>query len=425
MSFYSLPASYGNSLNEIVYNEQKWNINIFLYSQFNYQNNAIHLQNSKIISISIIDQMGLYGQHIQIIYSDTEINSDENKKGPEPLTSMFKPNNTFLSVNIKQPPLLQKNKKQIGYHGDFMVSEIQILSNDTQSIIYKITGMHVNYLTLMQNINYATNKLNDSKKHSFDIIAEILSNQNVAYPFMSIPAGKYKGKQIDFITYKNMRIMQVIQYCLAVSIETKNDYSKIYFFVHNMLQNKAYLISQSSDYQFMTNNPLNFNLIIQGKKQQNSVSTVNGLSELNIITNLSTQQTYGGVLSMANTYKIGFHDYSHINRKWTYENYTYNNIKNLLRTSQNTVSLLPTNELLNKYEYLHIYPNYMHGIQYETFKKLYLTTNISFDVRGDLSRAAGQFLYIKSESNGIVKQFGKIWQIYRCIHKWQQRYVCK
>lgn len=292
MSFYSLPAAYGNSLNEIVYNEQKWNINIFLYSQFNYQNNAIHLQNSKIISISIIDQMGLYGQHIQIIYSDTEINSDENKKGPEPLTSMFKPNNTFLSINIKQPPLLQKNKKQIGYHGDFMVSEIQILSNDTQSILYKITGMHVNYLTLMQNINYATDKTNDNKKYTFDIITEILGNESVKYPIAQIPANKYKGKLIDFITYKNMRIMQVIQYCLAVSIDKNIDYNKIYFFVHNMLQNKAYLISQSVDYQFM-NNPMNMDLTIQGKKQQDSVGSINILSDSNLITNISTQQTYG------------------------------------------------------------------------------------------------------------------------------------
>lgn len=292
MSFYSLSASYGNSSNEIVYNEQKWSINIFLYSQFDYQNNAIYLQNSKIISISIIDQMGLYGQHIQIIYSDTEINSDETKKGPEPLTSMFKPNNTFLSVNIKQPPLLQKDKKQIGYHGDFMISEIQILSNDTQSILYKIAGMHVNYLTLMQNINYATDKTNDNKKYTFDIISEILGNESVKYPIAQIPANKYKGKLIDFITYKNMRIMQVIQYCLAVSIDKSIDYNKIYFFVHNMLQNKAYLISQSADYQFMTN-PINMSLTIQGKKQQDSVGSINILSDSNLITNISTQQTYG------------------------------------------------------------------------------------------------------------------------------------
>lgn len=424
MSFYSLPAAYGNSSNEIVYNEQKWNINIFLYSQFNYQNNAIHLQNSKIISISIIDQMGLYGQHIQIIYSDTEINSDENKKGPEPLTSMFKPNNTFLSINIKQPPLLQKNKKQIGYHGDFMISEIQILSNDTQSILYKITGMYVNYLTLMQNINYATDKTNDNKKYTFDIITEILGNESVKYPIAQIPANKYKGKLIDFITYKNMRIMQVIQYCLAVSIDKTIDYNKIYFFVHNMLQNKAYLISQSVDYQFM-NNPMNMNLTIQGKKQQNSTGSTNILSDSNLITNISTQQTYGGVLSMANIYNIGFYDYSHIDRKWTYEGYAYDDIKKILKTDQNTVSLLPSNNILKNYEYLHTYSNYMHGIQYETFKKLYLTTNISFNIRGDLSRAAGQFLYIKSESHGIVKQFGKLWQIYRCIHRWQRWYIYK
>lgn len=424
MSFYSLSASYGNPSNEIVYNEQKWSINIFLYSQFDYQNNAIYLQNSKIISISIIDQMGLYGQHIQIIYSDTEINSDETKKGPEPLTSMFKPNNTFLSVNIKQPPLLQQRNKQIGYHGDFMISEIQILSNDTQSILYKIAGMHVNYLTLMQNINYATDKTNDNKKYTFDIISEILENKSVNYPIAKIPANNYKGKLIDFITYKNMRIMQVIQYCLAVSIDKSIDYNKIYFFVHNMLQNKAYLISQSADYQFMTN-PINMSLTIQGKKQQDSVGSINILSDSNLITNISTQQTYGGVLSMANIYKIGFYDYSHIDRKWTYDGYTYDNIKKILKTDQNTVSLLPSNDILNKYEYLHTYSNYMHGIQYETFKKLYLTTNISFNIRGDLSRAAGQFLNIKSESHGIVKQFGNLWQIYRCIHRWQRWYIYK
>ena len=128
---------------------------------------------------------------------------------------------------------------------------------------------------------------------------------------------------------------------------------------------------------------------------------------------------------MANIYKIRFNDYSHIDRKWTFYDYTYDNIKNILRTDQNKVSLLPSNDILKNYEYLHTYSNYMHGIQYETFKKLYLTTNIGFNIRGDLSRAAGQFLNITSESHGIVKQFGKLWQIYRCIHRWQRWYIYK
>lgn len=265
MSFYTYPASYSNPTSEIIYNEQKWYIHILLYTQTT-PSEFVTLQNTKIISIRIIDQMGLYGQHIQIIYSDTDINASQTQPVVKPLTEMFFPNNTFLSVNIKQPPLLSKNNNQIRYHGDFIVSEIQLLSNDTKSIIYKISGVHVNYLTLIQNISYATDKLNDKKINAFDIIADILTNKKVGYPFAQIEQNKYRGRQIDFITYKNMRIIQVIQYCLAVSIHnTDNNYNKIYFFIHNMLQNKAYLISQSYEYQFMKN-PINMNLNILRKK---------------------------------------------------------------------------------------------------------------------------------------------------------------
>lgn len=90
-------------------------------------------------------------------------------------------------------------------------------------------------------------------------------------------------------------------------------------------------------------------------------------------------------------------------------------------TDQHIVDLLPTENTLKGFNYSYSYPNYMNGVQYENFKKLFLTNNIGFTIFGNLQRAAGQFITINTQSPGFKKQFGNTWQIYRCVHIWKDK----
>ena len=223
-----------NSLptNQVTYNQQKWVLNIILYTIQSEQKYII-LDYKKILGIQIIDQMGLYGQSIQIVYIDTKINK--------------KTDNSQQNI-------------QIQYNGDYMISEIQVLQKTEKEITYRITGTHVNYLTLLQNIDYATNT-RSMPVPAFEIVQSIFNR--LEYPIASLTEN-FKGTPIHFITYKNMRVMDIIQYCLSVSTSIQHG---IYFFVHNMLQNKAYLINQNSQYNYLlySTHPENCNFTIFGQ----------------------------------------------------------------------------------------------------------------------------------------------------------------
>lgn len=251
-----------NSLptNQVTYNQQKWVLNIILYTIQSEQKYII-LDYKKILGIQIIDQMGLYGQSIQIVYIDTKINKKtDNSQTVGTITSMYVPNNTFLYIYLKQPLANSQQNIQIQYNGDYMISEIQVLQKTEKEITYRITGTHVNYLTLLQNIDYATNT-RSMPVPAFEIVQSIFNR--LEYPIASLTEN-FKGKPIHFITYKNMRVMDIIQYCLSVSTSIQHG---IYFFVHNMLQNKAYLINQNSQYNYLlySTHPENCNFTIFGQ----------------------------------------------------------------------------------------------------------------------------------------------------------------
>lgn len=273
----------------------------------------------------------------------------------------------------------------------------------------------------MQTVDYATDKTkNQGLQNSLSIIQKLLSSESVKYPIQSIQKKQEYGTNIQFISYKNMRILDILTYCLSVSVHNRQ--VPIHFFVHNMLQNKMYLINQKSTYPYLIK-AFNRLLTIYSIDNEN---TFNGsYVDDNIqrrIMNFSSQQTYGGILNISNMYQQKFYNYSHDKRQWSVDGYTQDIIRKIVDyTDQSMINLLPTKNTLQGFNYSYSYPNYMNGIQYENFKKLFLTNNIGFTIFGNLQRAAGQFITINTQSPGFKKQFGNTWQIYRCVHIWKDK----
>jgi hypothetical protein len=136
---------------------------------------------------------------------------------------------------------------------------------------------------------------------------------------------------------------------------------------------------------------------------------------------LSSETNNSGYENMKSLATQIYNDYSHNKRQWTQRKYTNNQFIRLLNTiSDNTfTNLFTPNSVMAGSELEKNYSNYHFDDLYKEFRNLELcTNNIKFEIYGDLSRDAGQFLTLNVGNINLKPMLNSVWQIYSCRHVW-------
>lgn len=142
---------------------------------------------------------------------------------------------------------------------------------------------------------------------------------------------KQTKRTIDFITYQNMTVLDVIQYCLARAIHQQ---CAPYFYMQRMLDNKAMLVNFFSENQCLFNKN-NYNLEwFFTKVNLEDVESTTGISEQltskNKIYDATIIQGYGGLNQLYNIKSKIFNSFDHLTRTWSTDEYSSILIDSLL-----------------------------------------------------------------------------------------------
>lgn len=117
-----------------------------------------------------------------------------------------------------------------------------------------------------------------------------------------------------------------------------------------------------------------------------------------------------------------FNDFDHNSRTWSQKIYTANNIIKVLSniTGVDQEHVFMSLDIMNKSDLNLNYSNFEHFKMYDVFRDLELgSNNLQFTTFGELSRDAGQFIYLNVKNQNLYSELFGLWNIYRCAHIWE------
>lgn len=226
--------------------------------------------------------------------------------------------------------------------------------------------------------------------------------------------------RINFITYQNQTIKDVITYCLSVGANLK---SPPFFFMQRLLDNTGMFVNQFSENPELRNTKLNQAMQIKTNVQ------VMVQSQFSIAHDIISNNCAAGVDNIINLKTTIFHDYNHNKREWGTTTYQDSKIADALSlnkqrySSQNYLRVFTSDKILHGLTNRVYLSNYMHGYMYKHMRNLILGSDtLQLNIGGSLDRDCGQFINLNVNSNfKIAREFDKQWQIYQCAHIWQNQ----
>lgn len=247
------------------YNTLDWTIVAVLKN--NLAQTLYILDTQNINSIIIKNSLQSYGPTLELIYLDINFQ----------ISDFLYRNNLILQLYLLSPQLIESQPPPETTI-QFFINNIMLIDTNQTQLKYKLIGQHVNNISLSQNINYATNK-KDGPASPYKIIQQIF--KKIQYSFDA----EYDDttEKINYITYKNQTIKDIITYCLSVGMNFK---SPPMFFMQRLLDNIGMLVSPFSKNKILLNP---YNLTLQLKTDSN----VKVQSIYNIISDLQTSTFMG------------------------------------------------------------------------------------------------------------------------------------
>ena len=122
-----------------------------------------------------------------------------------------------------------------------IVNNIQILSINSQTVKFEIQCSHYYDIDLSKNIIYSNNK-EQGKLSPYTIISNVMNFTDCLFN----ENWDQTSQRIDFITSQNMRVKDVITYCLEMGVSAKDPPS---YFLTRLLADECLLYNMNADIQ--------------------------------------------------------------------------------------------------------------------------------------------------------------------------------
>lgn len=390
-----------------IYNGQNWTIQVIL---FNVKlNTSITLITQHINQMILYNDIQCFTPKFELIYFDLG----------QSLTKILDNNNLLMRVNLIQPPPnfndpVWEKQNVLNMSLLFNVDKVETLFKKNTNIMYKFSATHYNQTYLLKNINYATTKdlkdTSNTKKSPLVIINEILKK----IKYSSDQIVNDSTQRIDFISSQTMNIRDCIDHLLrkAVSI-----YDPPTYFVHNLKTNKAMLINSKKLEDRLYN--ITNNLNVYGNADSKSLN----FDLISQVSNLTNNSFNAGILSERYLSKFRFRSFDQNTRKWNVTKFDYNIINNLFNQEilSNGIyeSVFTDIKKVAKNDMMYDFPVHNEQKMYLFLRELQLGTNsICFDVVGNLTRDAGQYVNLTCANEAQIPRYEGLWHIYSCEHKW-------
>lgn len=389
------------------YNGQSWTVQVNL---LNIKRNInLTLTSQNINQMILYNDIECFSPTFELTYIDIS----------QTLQKILDNNNLLIHVSMGQPPPNSKDplwQKQNLLNLDllFNVDKVQTLYKKNINTVYKFKATHYNKKFLLKNVNYATVKdLKDTantKESPLAIINKILTK--IDYPIDQILNDT--TNRIDFICSQTMSVQDCIDHLLrkAVSINDPPTY-----FVHNIKSGKAMLINNKRLEERLYN-PTN-NLNVYGNVDSKSLN----FDLLSQVSNLTNNSFNAGIMSERYLSKFHFRHFDQNTRRWSTVTFDYNIINNLFNseilTDSNYESIFTIKDKVDVNEMQYDFPNDNEQKMYLFLRQLQLGTNsINFNVAGNVTRDAGQYVVLSCSNEGQIPRYEGLWHIYSCKHKW-------
>lgn len=405
MGFFKAGKVDSNPYNK-TYNGQNWVIQISLINIKNNVAATLFTQN--------INQMILYND-IQCMCPTFELTYFDLGQN---LTKILDNNNLLLHIAMIQPP---PNGQEYWKKADllnldllFNVDKISTVFKKNNNTMYRFNTTHFNQKYLLKNINYSTIKdlkdTSNTKESPLAIINKLLFK--VDYPTDQIVNDT--TQRINFISSQTMSIKDCVDHLLrkAVSVEDPPTY-----FVHNLKSGKAMLIN-SKKLQDRLYNPTNF-FNVYGAADSKYLN----FDLLTQVSNLVNNSFNAGILSERYLSQFKFRHFDQNTRKWSTTTFNYNKINNLFNrevlNSNMYESVFTIKEKVDNNDMSYDFPNDNEQKMYLFLRELQLGTNsITFDVVGNITRDAGQYVNLTCANEAQIPRYEGLWHVYSCEHKW-------
>lgn len=393
------------------YNGQEWFIKASIINLKRDLNVILTTQN--INTLTIFNSIECFVPTLELTYQDLD----------QFLIKLLDSNDLILRLEIEQMPPSEdeiwSKQKMLNLTTLFNVNKISVIDKKDDNFIYKITASHYNQTWLDKNINYATVKDAYNLSHSGSPLIIINNILGLAgYPKNDCIVNDTQ-KRIDFISSQTMTVRDSIEQLLrkAVTIHDPPTY-----FVHNLKSGNAMLINNKTYEQRLANVANVFN--VYGKGNEKNL-IFNLLTEA---TNITNDSFTAGFNSQRYLSEFSFRHFDQNTRKWTKTVFNYDIINQLfngwiLKTTNGkyeSIFTIPQKVKNNQMKF--DFPNYNEQKMYTFLRELQLgINNISFDVAGNITRDAGQYVILNCANEDQMPRYEGLWNVYSCKHIWSGR----
>lgn len=401
------------------YNGQNWTIKIDLINI--KRNITVTLITQNINQMILYNDIQCMSPTFELTYFDIG----------QTLIKLLDNNNLLLHISMIQPPPnpndpYWQKADLLNLNLLFNIDKVSTLFKKNTNTMYRFNATHYNQTSLLKNINYATTKdlknTSNIKESPLVIIKELL--HNVDYPIDQFVNDTIQ--RINFISSQTMSVKDCIDYLLrkAISINDPPTY-----FVHNLKSGKAMLINNKILEDRLYNPTNNFN--VYGNADSKSLN----FDLLSQVSNLTNNSFNAGILSERYLSQFTFREFNQNTRKWSEVIFDYDKINNLfnreiLNNSNLYESIFTIKEKVNENDMKYDFPVHNDQKMYMFLRELQLGTNsIAFDVVGNVTRDAGQYVNLTCANEGQIPRYQGLWHTYSCEHKWSgkiytNQFVC-
>ena len=410
MSLFSFRESNSAPFNKI-YNGQTWFIRLNLINIKRGVNIALVTDN--INQMILCNDIECLSPTFELTYFDLG----------QTLNKIVDENNLLLKVEMAQPSPNPNDKywdkeNLLNLELLFDINKVETLFKKNNNTMYRFHTLHHNKTFLSKTVNYATIKnlkdTSNTKESPLIIINKLLSK--VGYPIDQIVNDT--TQRINFISSQTMTVEDCIDHLLrkAVSINDPPTY-----FVHNLKSGRAMLINNKTleDRLYNPSNDLN----VYGNTDSKNLN-FDLLSQISDLTNHSFN---AGILSERYLSQFKFRQFDQNTRRWNVVTFDYNKINNLfnrqiLRNSKNYESVFTIKGKIDVDDISYDFPVHNEQKMYGFLRQLQLGVNsISFDVTGNVTRDAGQYINLNCSNESQIPKYEGLWNIYSCKHIWSDK----
>lgn len=405
------------------YNGQTWYIQLNLINIKRGINITLNTEN--INQMIMYNDIQCYSPTFELTYFDLG----------QTLSKILDDNNLLLKVDMIQPspnsndPYWDK-QNLLKLNLLFDIEKVTTLFKKNNNTMYRFNTVHHNKTFLLKSVNYATVKdlkdTSNTKESPLAIINKLLKKIN--YPTDEIVNDT--TQRVNFISSQTMSVEDCVDHLLrkALSLEDPPTY-----FVHNIKTNKAMLINNKKLEDRLYNPCNDFNVFgVADSKALN-------FDLLNQVSNLTNHSFNAGLLSEKYLCDFIFRRFDQNTRKWSETTFDCNKINNMfnkelfnlvvnvkdqeIRIGDVYESILPIKEKIDSNDMKYDFPVHNEQKMYLFVRELQLGMNqISFDVVGNVTRDAGQYVNLLCSSEVQIPRYEGLWFTYSCKHVWSGKH---